>query len=111
MPSTLSIARRRKAFDEGRRSAQSETALNPYDNLKLKQLWDLGRTQQRSGELKTPIPPLKRGETRATRAPHNPPHPKRPGRPAGPGPFRGGSSGPRFGDRGGPRFGDRGPRR
>ena len=73
MPSSLSKARLRKAFNEGRRSATSEAAVNPYDNPKLRQLWEQGRTQQRAGELKTPIPPLEHGETRAQRTPHNPP--------------------------------------
>jgi hypothetical protein len=73
MPSTVSPARRRKAFDEGRRAAASATAENPYDNPTLRRLWDLGRAQQAAGVIQTPIPPLKHGETRAQRATHNPP--------------------------------------
>ncbi|MGB7160891.1 MAG: hypothetical protein WBD40_22700, partial [Tepidisphaeraceae bacterium] len=71
MPSNISKTRLRKAFDEGRRSAASEAAQNPYDNAKLKKLWDEGRAQQRAGTLKTPIPALEPGETRATRAVQN----------------------------------------
>ena len=82
MPSNISKSRLRKAFNEGRRSATNENADNPYDNLKLRQLWEQGRTQQRSGELTTPIPPLEHGETRAQRAPHNPPGSKARGKPA-----------------------------
>ena len=73
MPSNISPARRHKAFDEGRRSANVEAAENPYDNPTLRRLWDLGRAQQRAGEITTPLPPLKHGETRAQRAAHNPP--------------------------------------
>ena len=82
MPSNISKARLHKAFNEGRRSATSETAENPYDNPKLRQLWDEGRSQQRAGTLTTPIPPLAHGETRAQRVPHNPPGSKPPSRPA-----------------------------
>lgn len=95
MPSSISKSRLRKAFDEGRRSAASEAAQNPYDNPKLRKLWDDGRARQRAGELTTPIPPLDHGETRAQRAPQNPPGTKRANRPpprprGGPGPgFRG----------------------
>ena len=97
MPSNISKARLHKAFNEGRRSATSETAENPYDNPKLRKLWDLGRSQQRAGELTTPIPPLEHGETRAQRAPQNPPGSKKASRPPprrrnppprGRGPFR-----------------------
>jgi hypothetical protein len=105
MPSNISKSRLRKAFNEGRRSATSENADNPYDNAKLRQLWEQGRTQQRAGELTTPIPPLEHGETRAQRAPHNPPGSKAAARPAPrprPGP------GPR--SRNSPGFGGRGPR-
>ena len=81
MPSNISKARLHKAFNEGRRSATSETAENPYDNAKLRALWEEGRTRQRAGELTTPIPPLEHGETRAQRAPQNPPGSKPPSRP------------------------------
>ena len=82
MPSSISKARLHKAFNEGRRSATVESAENPYDNPKLRQLWELGRTKQRAGEVKIPLPPLIHGETRAQRAPQNPPGSKRPARPA-----------------------------
>jgi len=81
VPSNISKARLHKAFNEGRRSAASETAENPYDNPKLRKLWDLGRAQQRAGELTTPIPALEHGETRAQRAPQNPPGTKAASRP------------------------------
>lgn len=98
----------RKAFDEGRRSAASETAQNPYDNPKLRKLWDDGRARQRAGELTTPIPPLEHGQTRAQRAPQNPPGTKRAARPAPPprrygGPRPGGGGG--FGGGGGGGYG------
>ena len=73
VPATLSMSRRRKAFNEGRRSAAEAAAENPYDNPTLRRLWELGREQQRAGDLTTPIPPLARGETRAHRSPQNPP--------------------------------------
>ena len=82
MPSSISKARLRKAFDEGRRSASSETAQNPYDNPKLRKLWDDARARQRAGELTTPIPQLEPGETRAQRTPRNPPGTKRASQPA-----------------------------
>ena len=81
MPSNISKSRLRKAFNEGRRSASAEVAENPYDNAKLRQLWEQGRAQQRNGEIKTPIPPLEHGETRAQRQPHNPPGSKRSAKP------------------------------
>lgn len=81
MPSSISKSRLRKAFDEGRRSATSEAAQNPYDNPKLRQLWEDGRARQRAGELTTPIPALQHGETRAQRATQNPPGSKRANRP------------------------------
>lgn len=84
MPSNLSIRRRRKAFDEGRRSADKPAAQNPYDQPKLRQLWDLGRTQQQSGELKTPVPLRAQTEGEALRTPRNPPRPKQPKRPPPP---------------------------
>ena len=93
MPSSISKTRLRKAFDEGRRSASSETAQNPYDNPKLRKLWDDGRARQRAGELTTPIPPLEHGETRAQRAVQNPPGSKRANRPAPPPRGRGGFGG------------------
>jgi hypothetical protein len=99
MPSNLSKGRLRRAFNEGRRSATLENAVNPYDNVKLHQLWDLGRTQQRAGQIKTPIPPLEHGETRAMRVPQNPPGTKRanrpPPRPRNPQPRRFGGRGQR----------------
>jgi len=73
MPSPLSRSRLNKAFNEGRRSAVVEAADNPYDNPKLRSLWEQGRTQQRAGELTSPIPPLEHGETRAQRPPGNSP--------------------------------------
>ena len=73
MPSTLSRSRLRKAFNEGRRSAAVQAAQNPYDNPKLRSLWDQGRAQQRAGKLTTPIPPLEHGETRARRVSQDPP--------------------------------------
>ncbi|MDQ3440447.1 MAG: hypothetical protein M3478_08880 [Planctomycetota bacterium] len=90
MPSSISKSRLRKAFDEGRRSATSETVQNPYDNEKLRRLWDDGRARQRAGELTTPIPALEHGETRAQRAPQNPPGSKRANKPAPPPRHRGG---------------------
>lgn len=77
MPSTISKARLRKAFNEGRRSAKVDAEENPYDNPKLRRLWEQGREQQRSGQITTPIPLLAPGETRAQRALHNPPGTKR----------------------------------
>jgi hypothetical protein len=77
VPSSISKTRLRKAFNEGRRSATVEMADNPYDNVKLQKLWEEGRRQQRAGEIKTPLPPLEHGETRAQRAIQNPPKPKR----------------------------------
>jgi hypothetical protein len=97
VPSSISKARLSKAFNEGRRSAREATAENPYDNPKLRRLWDQGRTQEQAGGITTPLPPLEHGETRAQRTPRNPPHPKRPSPP----PPRPGSSG---------RGGGRGPR-
>ncbi len=82
MPSNISKSRLHKAFNEGRRAAAAESAENPYDNPKLRKLWDEGRTQQRAGEIKSPVPPLEHGETRAQRAPQNPPGSKRAARPA-----------------------------
>ena len=99
MPSNISKARLHKAFNEGRRSATSETAENPYDNAKLRALWEEGRTRQRAGELTTPIPPLEHGETRAQRAPHNPPGSKAARKPA-PRPAPRSRNSPGFGGRG-----------
>jgi hypothetical protein len=93
VPSSISKARLRKAFDEGRRSATSEVQ-NPYDNPKLQKLWEQGRTMQRNGEIKTPIPQLAHGETRAERVKHNAPGTKPAARPA-PRPRGGGGFGPR----------------
>jgi hypothetical protein len=105
VPSSISKSRLRKAFNEGRRSASVESAENPYDNPKLRDLWEEGRSLQRAGKIETPIPALRRGETRAQRARQNPPRPKRPSRPPGGGGprhhggFGGGHSGG-YGDRG-----------
>ena len=77
MASSISKSRLRKAFNEGRRSANVEAALNPYDNPKLQRLWEQGRSQQRAGQIKSAIPPLEHGETRAQRATQNPPGSKR----------------------------------
>jgi hypothetical protein len=68
VPSNITRARLRKAFNEGRRSA-AEAADNPYDNPKLRRLWEDGHARQRAGEFKTPVPPLADGERRAARAP------------------------------------------
>ena len=72
MASSISKSRLRRAFDEGRRSAPVEVAENPYDNPKLQHLWERGRSQQRAGELKDPVPLLEPGETPAVRTPHYP---------------------------------------
>lgn len=68
MPSRVSILRRRRAFDEGRRSVTDNNATNPYDNATLKALWETGRAKQKSGELTTPIPALPHAARRAERA-------------------------------------------
>ena len=81
MPSNVSKARLQKAFNEGRRSATAEQAQNPYDNPKLRELWDKGRAMQRAGEFTTPVPQMEHGETRAQRAPQNPPGTKAVARP------------------------------
>jgi hypothetical protein len=82
VPSNISKSRLQKAFTEGRRSATVAAAENPYDNPKLKQLWEQGRTMQIAGEIKIPIPPLEPGKRRAERTLHNPPGSKRAARPA-----------------------------
>lgn len=74
---SISISRRQKAFDEGRRSAKVAAARNPYENTKLRDLWERGRAQEQAGTLTTPIPPLAHGKTRA-REPGQPPSPQRP---------------------------------
>ena len=110
MSSNLPKARLRKACNEGRRSAAEAGAENPYDNVKLRQLWEEGRRQQQAGEIETPIPPLEHGERRAQRVVRNPPGSKRAARPA-PRPRGGGGGGygrPGFGGRGGGGFGGRG---
>jgi hypothetical protein len=94
VPSNISKTRLSKAFNEGRRSAREATAENPYDNPKLRRLWDQGRTQEQAGGIKTPLPPLAHGETRAQRIPRNPPQPKRPP-PSRPRPGRSGNAGGR----------------
>jgi len=103
VPSNISKARLRKAFNEGRRSATVESAQNPYDNPKLQKLWEDGRAKQKAGELKDPIPPLEPGETRAQKIQHNPPGSAQPParRPAPPRRF-----GQGFGGRDGPGRGD-----
>lgn len=78
MPSNIPNSRRRRAFTEGRRSATVSNAQNPYDNPKLRDLWEQGRAMQLAGQIQSPIPPLAHGATRAQRAPRNPPAPKRP---------------------------------
>ena len=105
MPSSISKTRLTKAFNEGRRSAREATAENPYENPKLRQLWELGRTQEQAGQIKTPIPAMAHGETRAQRTPRNPPRPKPPARSRPP--QRGGGGGGRggFGGGGGGRSG------
>jgi hypothetical protein len=99
MPSTISNARLRKAFNEGRRSATMERARNPYENPKLQELWERGRAKQKAGELKTPIPPLQRGKMRARRVQQSPqgPGPRGFSRPVPPRPRRspGNFGGPR----------------
>ena len=100
MSTNISRARLRKSFNEGRRSATSETTTNPYAHPKLRQLWEDGRAQQRAGTLTTPIPPLDPGERRAERVQHNPPGSKRaklppPRPPRRPGPGGGGFGRPR----------------
>jgi hypothetical protein len=87
----MSKARLRKAFNEGRRAA-AETIENPYDNPKLRELWDEGRRQQQAGTIKTPIPPLVPGETRAQRVEQKPPGSARAKAPA-PRPRGGGGGG------------------
>src|SRR4051794_23975357 len=119
VPSNISRHRLQKAFNEGRRSAHHESAENPYDNLKLRKLWDLGRSKQRTGELTSPVPPLPPGETRAIRVHHNPPgsaklrkqqqpKPRNQPRGGGGGGYRGGGGGG-GGYRGGGGGGSRGP--
>jgi hypothetical protein len=72
MPSAISKSRLQKAFNEGRRSAQNESTVNPYENPKLRELWEQGRAKQRAGEIATPIPLLEHGETRARPHVQNP---------------------------------------
>jgi hypothetical protein len=67
MPARVSIIRRRRAFDEGRRSVADNHPMNPYQNATLKRLWEAGRAAQVAGTLKTPIPPLRPTERRAAR--------------------------------------------
>ena len=103
MPSSISKARLHKAFNEGRRSATSEAAQNPYDNPKLRRLWEQGRERQRAGEIETPIPPLRHGETRARQMHRNPPGSKPAPKPAARRPAPGPGDSSRFGGRGRPR--------
>jgi hypothetical protein len=77
VPAAISKSRLRRAFDEGRRSATSESAVNPYENPKLRTLWEDGRAKQRAGEITTPIPALEHGKTRARQNVQNPPGPRR----------------------------------
>jgi hypothetical protein len=100
VPTNISRARLRKAFNEGRRSATSETTTNPYAHPKLRQLWEDGRAQQRAGTLTTPIPPLEPGERRAESVQHNPPGSKRANKPPA---RRPGGGGRGFGGRPRPR--------
>jgi len=86
MPLNISKGRLRKAFNEGRRSAAAEASSNPYDNAKLRELWEKGRAMQRAGELTTHIPAMEHGKTRAVRvqrAPQKPPGEKPMSRPPG----------------------------
>jgi hypothetical protein len=78
VPSNISRSRRQKAFNEGRRAANEPNNQNPYDHPTLRRLWDEGRRQQQAGEIKTPIPPLAHGETRAQRPLPKPPGSQRP---------------------------------
>jgi hypothetical protein len=104
VPSNLSLNRRRKAFLEGRRSAAHEVSRNPYQHPKLKELWELGRSQQRSGELKTPVPPRKVAEAKPPRPTRKPQQRSRySDRPSRPNRY-GGSSGGGFGGSSGGRF-------
>ena len=81
VPASLSKTRLRKAFAEGRRSAVEPAAENPYDNPKLRRLWDLGRAQQQAGALATPIPRLSKPDKVYPNAPMNlPVRPQRAGR-------------------------------
>jgi hypothetical protein len=73
MPSNVSIARRRRSFDEGRRSAREASAESPYDNPMLRRLWERGRAQEQGGRVAGPIPPLGHGQTRARRVAPVPP--------------------------------------
>ena len=101
------MSRRQKAFDEGRRSAKVAHARNPYENPKLKELWIKGREQEQAGTIKTPLPPLAHGKTRARAPGRNQPIPRQ--RPGGPRSSFGGSGG--FGGGGGNSSFGNGPRR
>jgi hypothetical protein len=111
MPSSVSLARRRKAFDEGRRAATDNFAKNPYANPALKKLWEEGLRQQKGGLLTTPVPQLKHGARRAaTPQPRGPRPPSRgaTGRgPFGPRSSGGGGNFRRPGDGPPPRYRDR----
>jgi hypothetical protein len=100
MPSRVSLARRRKAFDEGRRAATDSLAKNPYANAALKKLWETGLKLQKAGEIKFPIPPLSPGKRRAAT-----PMPKRTSPPQRGGGYGGGygGGGGGYGGRGGDR--------
>ena len=93
------------AVDHGEEDRVQE--LSPYDNPKLRQLWEQGRAMQQAGQVQAPIPPLEPGETRARRAPQNPPGTKRASAPR---PAARPHGRPGFRGRGGPRGGG-GPRR
>ena len=82
MPSSISRSRRQNAFNEGRRAAKETLARNPYQNPKLQALWEQGRAQEAAGQIKTPIPALDHGQTRA-RTPERGPQTRAPssGRP------------------------------
>ncbi|HEX8914984.1 MAG TPA: hypothetical protein VF796_21705 [Humisphaera sp.] len=109
MPSSVSQYRLRKAYDEGRRSANEPPESNPYDNPRLRRLWELGRTQQLDGTAQGPVPPLKPGESRAVRPTPGVPGGKPKGAPRRPGPprrnFGGGSRGGYGGGGGGGGYG------
>lgn len=55
MPSNVTLAKRRRAFNEGRIAARQGLTDNPYDNATLRGLWERGRTGERKGTIKSPI--------------------------------------------------------
>jgi hypothetical protein len=62
MSSNVAVVRRRKAFNEGRRSTLEESPHNPFDNATLHALWEKGRTMQLAFQVKGTIPPREAGE-------------------------------------------------